>query len=135
MARPAPVRSGRSAACPCGLTEPYEECCGALHGGRRTAATAEELMRSRYSAYVVRDADYLLRSWAPVTRPRSVEFDEDLVWTGLEILGRTGGSAFHTEGTVEFRASCVLDGQPGVLREDSRFVRRADGGWLYERAR
>lgn len=121
--------------CPCGLGEDYPTCCGALHAGRRSATTAEQLMRSRYSAYVVRDAAYLLRSWAPETRPRSLEFDDDLVWIGLEILGHTGGSAFHTVGTVRFRASYLADGRPGELLEDSTFVRGNDGGWLYERAR
>ena len=90
-------------------------------------------MRSRYSAYVVRDEAYLLRSWSPANRPRRVPFDDDLRWTGLEILGRTGGSAFHTEGTVEFCAHFVHDGQPGEQRENSAFL-RVDGAWVYDRA-
>ena len=90
-------------------------------------------MRSRYSAYVVRDEAYLLRTWSAANRPRRVPFDDDLRWTGLEILGRTGGSAFHTEGTVEFCAHFVHDGQPGEQRENSAFL-RVDGAWVYDRA-
>jgi SEC-C motif-containing protein len=87
-------------------------------------------MRSRYSAFVVRDADYLLRTWSGANRPSSLEFDDHLRWTGLEVLATTHGSAFHTEGTVEFRARYVRDGRPGELHEGSRFVR--DGGrWVY----
>jgi SEC-C motif-containing protein len=90
-------------------------------------------MRSRYSAYVVRDEAYLLRSWSPANRPRRVQFDDDLRWTGLEIFGRTGGSAFHTDGTVEFRARFEHDGQLGEHRENSAFL-RVDGAWVYDRA-
>lgn len=91
-------------------------------------------MRSRYSAFVVRDADYLLRTWWAANRPSSLEFDDRLRWTGLDVLTVTGGSAFHTEGTVEFRAHYVRDGRPGEMHEDSRFVR--DGGqWVYVAAR
>jgi len=112
---------------------PYDECCGSLHAGRSDATTAEQLMRSRYSAYVVQDEAYLLRSWSPANRPRRVPFDDDLRWTGLEILGRTGGSAFHTKGTVEFCARFEREGQPGEQRENSAFL-RVDGAWVYDRA-
>lgn len=92
-------------------------------------------MRSRYSAYVVHDAGYLLRTWSPATRPRSVAFDDDLVWTGLEILASSGGSAFHTTGSVEFCASYRAGGRHDRLRESSSFVRADDGSWVYERGR
>jgi SEC-C motif-containing protein len=100
-----------------------------LHDGQ-AAATAEQLMRSRYSAFVVLDAGYLLRTWAAGTRPASLSFDDDLVWTGLDILGSTDGTAFHSEGTVEFRAHFLADGEPGDQYENSRFVRE-DGRWVY----
>ena len=90
-------------------------------------------MRSRYSAYVVRDEAYLLRTWAAANRPRRVTFDDGLRWTGLEIIGGTGGSAFHTAGTVEFSAHFVHDGQPGEQRENSAFL-RVGGAWVYDRA-
>ena len=57
--------------CPCGTGQSYVDCCGALHSGARTAATAEQLMRSRYSAFAVSDEDYLLRTWAARNRPSS----------------------------------------------------------------
>ena len=87
-------------------------------------------MRSRYAAFVVRDGGYLLRTWSAATRPREVRFDGDVEWTGLEIVGSTGGSAFHTEGTVEFRARFRQGGRPGEQHENSRFVRE-DGRWVY----
>ncbi|MEV0276889.1 YchJ family metal-binding protein [Streptomyces sp. NPDC050610] len=121
---------GPGSPCPCGLDSSYRDCCGALHGGQREAATAERLMRSRYSAFVVRDAAYLLRSWHPSTRPGGLDFDPEQRWTGLEVLGSTGGSAFHTEGTVEFRAHFSVRGHADAQHEDSRFV-RDEGRWVY----
>ncbi|MBP5864686.1 MULTISPECIES: YchJ family protein [Streptomyces] len=113
-------------ACPCGLPEAYESCCGRRHSGAAAAPTAEALMRSRYSAFVVRDEAYLLRSWHPRTRPAAVDFDTTMRWTGLEILDTGDGSAFHSTGTVTFRASF----RGGSLHERSRFE-RVDGAWVY----
>ncbi len=112
--------------CPCGRSEPYERCCGRYHGGTAAAPTAEALMRSRYSAFVRGDVGYLLRTWHPRTRPARLELDPGMRWTGLEILGTTDGSAFHTTGTVTFRASY----RGGALHERSRFE-RVDGAWAY----
>ncbi|MGW4022219.1 YchJ family protein [Streptomyces sp. NPDC005009] len=112
--------------CPCGLPEPYEACCGRFHTGAAAAPTAERLMRSRYCAFVRRDGAYLLRSWHPGTRPERIDFDPGMRWTGLEILDTTGGSAFHSSGTVTFRASY----RGGSLHERSRFE-RVDGAWVY----
>jgi SEC-C motif-containing protein len=100
-----------------------------LHRGL-AATTAEQLMRSRYVAFVVHDAAYLLRTWAAAYRPPHLSFEDDMEWTALEILNTVGGSAFHTEGTVEFRAHYLLDGEPGELQENSQFTRE-DGRWVY----
>lgn len=116
--------------CPCGLPASYPDCCGRLHRGEAAAATAEQLMRSRFSAFAVRDEAYLLRSWDPATRPGTVDFDPGMRWERLEILGSTGGGPFHTEGTVEFRAHYRAGRTAGVLHENSRF-RRAAGAWVY----
>ncbi len=116
--------------CPCGTGLPLAECCGRLHEGEATAATAEQLMRSRYSAFAVGDAAYLLATWHPTTRPRSLDLDRDVRWTGLDVLATTGGSLLASEGTVEFRAHYVVRRTAGAQHENSRFVR--DGGqWRY----
>jgi SEC-C motif-containing protein len=116
--------------CPCGTGLPYAECCGRLHDGTATAATAEQLMRSRYSAFAVGDPAYLLATWHPTTRPGALDLDPDVRWTGLEVLGTTGGGLLAAEGTVEFRAAYLVDGAPGAQHESSRFV-RDDGQWRY----
>ncbi|MFF8914390.1 YchJ family protein [Streptomyces sp. NPDC015032] len=119
--------------CPCGLPASYADCCGRLHAGTHAAPTCEALMRSRYAAFVVRDEAYLLRTWHPDTRPPAVDFDPGMRWVRLEILETTDGSAFHTTGTVTFRAHYTDDGRPGSLHEKSRFV-RYEGAWVYAAA-
>ncbi|MDI1465838.1 YchJ family protein [Catellatospora sp. KI3] len=116
--------------CPCGYGPPYAECCGRWHGSTDPAPTAELLMRSRYSAFALGDAAYLLRTWHPRTRPRRLDLSDSPRYTRLEVLETTGGSMFETEGRVRFAAHYVDGGQPGVLREHSTFVRE-HGHWLY----
>ncbi|WP_406135481.1 YchJ family protein [Streptomyces sp. NBC_01089] len=116
--------------CPCGLPAPYGQCCGRFHSGQAAAPTAEALMRSRFSAFAVGDTAYLLRSWHPETRPPRVDLDAGQRWGRLEILATTGGTAFHTTGTVTFRAHFTSRGKPGELCEHSRFE-RYEGAWVY----
>ncbi|GII04416.1 YchJ family protein [Planobispora takensis] len=125
--RTSPAATG---ACPCGLPAPYRDCCGRLHRGEAAAATAELLMRSRFSAFSVGDERYLLRTWHPAARPPRVDLDKTVRWVRLEVLETTGGSAFHTEGTVRFRAHYVERGNAGLMDENSRFVRH-EGRWVY----
>ena len=120
----------RSRRCPCGTGLPLAECCGRLHDGTATAGTAEQLMRSRFSAFAVGDADYLLVTWHPATRPRTLDLEPDVRWTALDILASTGGTLLSAEGTVEFRAHYVRDGAAGSQHENSRFA-RDDGNWRY----
>ena len=87
-------------------------------------------MRSRYSAFVIGDADYLLTTWHSDTRPGALDLDDDVRWTGLDVLATAGGSLLAAEGTVEFRASYVRQGRAGSQHENSRFVRE-DGRWRY----
>lgn len=116
--------------CPCGSGESFGRCCLALHRGERQAATAEQLMRARYSAYAVGDLDYVWRSWHPRTRPPALTADERLAWTGLEILDTVAGRPADQTGEVEFRAHYRHDARPGTLHERSRFAVRARR-WLY----
>ena len=87
-------------------------------------------MRSRYSAFAVGDRGYLLRTWHPSGRPRTLSLDPELRWTQLAVLETSDGGLFDATGTVQFRAIYVQHGQRGVLAETSRFVRH-DGRWTY----
>lgn len=116
--------------CPCGTGTAYDGCCGPLHRNERPAAGVEELMRSRYSAYAVGAVDHLFRTWHPRTRPADVSPDENLVWTGLEVLDVVEPATGDQTGVVEFRAHWTWQGRSGVIHERSRFEQRA-GRWTY----
>lgn len=115
--------------CPCGTGLTYGECCARRHRGE-AAPTAELLMRSRYTAFVLGDTDYLLASWHPSTRPAQLELDERMQWRRLDVLDTVAGGPFDSTGEVEFAAHYRLEGERGVQRERSRFVRDA-GRWVY----
>ncbi len=116
--------------CPCLSGEQYSGCCGRFHRGDAEAPTAEHLMRSRYSAFVVLDAGYLLRTWHPDTRPAGLELDPAIQWRRLDIVSTSRGGPLDSEGTVEFKAHFRHDGVRGVQHETSRFVRVARH-WYY----
>lgn len=118
--------------CPCGTARDYAACCGRYHAGE-PAPDAEALMRSRYSAYVLGDADYLRASWHPDTCPAELGLDASgapkTTWLGLTV------KSHHVTGPdtaeVEFVARYRIGGGSAVrLQERSRFVRR-DGRWYY----
>jgi SEC-C motif-containing protein len=71
--------------CPSGSTRPYPECCGLWHAGA-PAPDAQSLMRSRYSAYVLCNEQYLLATWHPSTRPGSIPFSNNQKWLGLNVI-------------------------------------------------
>jgi len=87
-------------------------------------------MRSRYSAFAMGLPAYLLASWHPSTRPKTLELDESLRWYRLDILARTHGSMLDTTGTVEFIAYYRDGADRGTQRENSLF-RRENGRWFY----
>lgn len=87
-------------------------------------------MRSRYSAFVLGDTDYLLRTWHPDSRPPTLQLDPELRWLRLDIEETRGGGWLDTEGTVEFRAHFRAGGSRGQQHEISRFLRE-NGQWLY----
>lgn len=87
-------------------------------------------MRSRYTAFVLGDAAYLLESWHPSTRPSELELDPEQRWFGLEIVKTQRGRMLDTTGIVEFRARYRHLGEVGEQVETSRFVRESRR-WYY----
>ncbi|MGE2717781.1 YchJ family protein [Mycolicibacterium litorale] len=116
--------------CPCGTGESYGRCCKPLHEGQRQAETAQELMRSRYSAYAVGDLDYVWRTWHPRTRPSSLTPDTETQWVGLEVVDTVAGGRDDDTGEVEFLAHYRAGRRSGTLHERSRFAVRARR-WFY----
>ena len=120
-----------TALCPCQSGKTYTQCCRPYHDGK-AAPTAEALMRSRYSAYVLRNGAYLHRSWHVSTRPNKKSLLQlpPTEWLGLEIVRTEQGGATDTSGVVEFIARYREADTEAVLQETSRFVREA-GRWTY----
>jgi SEC-C motif-containing protein len=120
----------RLESCMCLSGEPYGACCGRFHSGEAEAATAEQLMRSRYSAFALHDRAYLLRTWHPAEAPANLNFDPDLQWRRLDIVSTSRGGPLDVQGTVEFKAWFRHGAERGTHHEVSRFVRE-NGRWFY----
>jgi len=117
--------------CPCNGRAAYDACCGRWHAGalHLQAPDAEQLMRSRYCAYVLGLNGYLHATWHPSTRPGSLQADDAaLRWLGLEIRRHTTDGSDRA--SVEFIARSKLAGHAHRLHEVSRFVREG-GRWYY----
>lgn len=115
--------------CPCGNLRPYADCCGRFHAGD-PADSAQKLMRSRYSAYVLRLQDYLLATWHASTRPAELALAESdaLRWLGLDIRSQHQSAE---SARIEFIARYRIgDGPVQKQHEIGRFVRE-DGRWFY----
>jgi SEC-C motif-containing protein len=116
--------------CPCNSGKLYSSCCKPLIAGDDIAATAEALMRSRYTAYVQQDADYLLNTWHPSTRPPTISPASMSGWCDLHILRTEAGGKDDTTGVVAFKATAIRQKHIFRLHEISRFVKEEDQ-WLY----
>lgn len=120
-----------SQACVCGSGLDYNNCCGPFHANTASAPTAETLMRSRYSAYVLRNSEYLDKTWDAGKRPAKIDFSkETAIWQGLTILSSKKGGSTDNKGVVEFKAFYQQDGEDCFLHEISRFI-KTGSQWLY----
>ena len=116
--------------CPCGRPLALAACCGRWLAGPQhlQAPDAQALMRSRYSAYGLELADYLLATWHVSTRPARLDFEPGLRWLGLQLRDCQTNDAQHA--TVDFVARSKLAGRAQRLHELSRFV-CDQGRWFY----
>lgn len=129
------LRERQEALCPCKSRESYANCCMPFHYGTAKPDTAEQLMRSRYSAYFFRLVDYLVSTTHPDTRePNLKRLLEDSIhepnWRFLTILGIAKGGKDDKAGKVEFVAEYFIGTQRHELHERSRF-KRHKGAWKY----
>jgi SEC-C motif domain protein len=120
-------------ACPCGSGLVLSACCGPVLSGSRQAATAEELMRARFTAHALRDFSFVHRTYAPTARQPYVAGPDGPTteWTRLVVHSHQPGKTADTA-TVEFSAYGKDDGVEQVLHEKAAFIRQ-DGEWLYTR--
>ena len=122
--------------CYCCSNKTYADCCQPFIDGKSKPATAETLMRSRYSAYVLKDVDYLLHTTHPSTRrffdrESTKNWARQSAWQKLEVISIADGNAKDKIGTVEFKAYYLdSNSQPHIHHEHSRFIKEL-GKWFY----
>lgn len=122
-----------NALCPCHSGEKYKKCCQPYHRGT-LPSNAQKLMRSRYSAYALHLADYIIHTTHPnnpdftndisVRKESILEFCHNTDFLGLKIFDFNDN---ETEAFVTFEAKL----SEGIMHEKSRFL-KAEGKWLYE---
>jgi SEC-C motif-containing protein len=122
--------------CPCNVDKKYSDCCKKAHKNIGSVSSAEVLMRSRYSAFVLANIEYLQKSHHRKTRPskkekRDIEkWAKSVKWLKLDVLNTTKGTTNNTTGTVEFKAFFMENGTINVIHENSKFSIE-NNHWVY----
>jgi SEC-C motif-containing protein len=123
-------------ACPCGSGLAYSACCEPVITGKIKAATAEALMRARYTAYVKHEIDFIAKSCIRAEGESDIDMEETRRWSeqsewlGLKIHSTKQGGVSDSEGIVEFSATYIRKGLKDEHRETAGF-KKIDGEWLY----
>ncbi len=124
--------------CPCGKNQNlYKDCCQLIHQDIYKAITSEDLMRSRYSAFVLCNGEYLLQSHSseyrnPSTIQHTIQWAKSVAWNRLEIISKSNGNFNDTEGTVEFKAYFKEKNKLDVIHENSYFIKE-NNHWVYDK--
>lgn len=116
--------------CHCGSQRPYDQCCQIYLLGQNYPETAEQLMRSRYSAFVENNENYLRLTWAESHSPTTIHLDSSHKWLGLKVLSCEQGCDLDELGWVHFIARYRVAGKAKRIEERSRFCRQ-HGRWVY----
>lgn len=122
--------------CPCGSGKTYSECCEPIIKGNKKAATAEELMRARYTSYEKHEIDFIINSCehgeeiAEIDRKATEEWSKNSTWHGLRIIRTEKGTEKDDEGIVEFEATYTQKGVRDIHHETGAF-KKVNGEWLY----
>ena len=121
--------------CPCTSKKPYDRCCGPFHLGTASPETAEQLMRSRFSAYALGKVDYLIATRLEAKRgdedrEEMVQYCKSVSCVGLKIVAREKGGKADDTGVVTFHASLQTNGRRSLHIETSTFSRE-NGKWVY----
>jgi SEC-C motif domain protein len=122
--------------CPCGSNKSFQTCCEPFINGNSLPETAEQLMRSRYSAYTLGELGYIKKTCAPEALK---DYDEEGVrtwskqskWLGLKIESTEKGGPEDKRGKVEFTAKYELNGKVLEHHEVSDFRKDDKGRWLF----
>jgi SEC-C motif-containing protein len=128
------ITPDRAQPCPCGSGQPFGDCCAPVLGGQRLAATAEQLMRARFTAHVVHDFKFLHYTYRGTAKQPYTEVSADpaMQWTRL-VVHRHELGASPEMALVDFSAYGTERGAEVVLHEKAEFARE-NGAWIYTRA-
>lgn len=122
--------------CYCKSEKPFNKCCEPFISGEDNAKTAEQLMRSRYSGFVLASINYLMSTHHASSRPFNerkaiLKWTKSVKWIGLEIVNKKAGLENDLEGWVEFKATYIENGKIECIHENSYFVKE-NGNWFYK---
>lgn len=122
--------------CYCNSQKSFEQCCQPLLSEKTMAETAEQLMRSRYSAYVIGDVNYILNTHHASTRPSKerkniLRWTKSVNWQRLEVVATQNGLEKDLTGEVEFKAFFEESGKLECIHENSYFVKE-NKQWFYK---
>ena len=128
-----------SVACACGSEVQQSQCCEAIINGEKPAETAEQMMRARYTAFTLKNMDFINETHDPSTRgdndmEANSKWADTAEFTGLEILDVEGGDSKQSKGVVEFRATYKQDGKQQYHHERSLFLKKK-GKWYFSEAK
>lgn len=120
--------------CPCG-GKSFEVCCGPFVSGEKLPETAEQLMRSRYTAYATGNIEYIKSTTAPADQK---DFDTEAAknwavdsdWKGFDLISKDKGEATDEEGIIEFVARYKINDKVESHHEVSSF-KKIDGRWFF----
>ena len=121
--------------CPCSPDKDYAACCEPIITQQKKATTAEQLMRSRYSAYALGHVDWIIESQSPdgrhfVDRNATEQWSKRAKWHRMEIVGVQDGGADDNEGFVDFKAYYTMAGEDITHHEVASF-RKEDDTWYF----
>lgn len=131
--------------CPCGSDKTYPQCCELIHLKKKSAQTAEDLLRARYSAFVKGKIDFILdthhgKTKKEVNIKEIQEWSTQSAWKGLEIVQKEAGDPEDSQGLITFCAryqSTSSDTAPDKIEEhwENALFEKEDGEWKFLDAR
>lgn len=121
--------------CACGSDLTYQNCCEKLHNGNSHANTAEQLMRSRYSAFANHKIQYIADTHIPGTADFDAEEARDWAvnsnWKGLEIIKTQQGQEQDLKGIVEFKAFYDDKNGKSLVHHEVASFKKENDRWYY----
>jgi SEC-C motif-containing protein len=121
--------------CPCSSGKDLASCCEPILSGKQKAKTAEQLMRSRYTAYATGNVDWIVDSQSPdgrafVDRKATEEWSKRATWRRMEVLETKDGGEGDEEGFVDFKAHYTI-GDEDIVHHEIASFRKEDGEWFF----